>query len=226
MGEGRLDDRHGDGRRRRRGASSPAGVTQRRLQDCPDCGQRQVVPSLHPGTTARCLRCDRLLRRARHDPMGRALALNLAALVLLGVACLMPLMTVSAGGMFLTADLFSGPQRLGTDGLWELAAVVLFTSIAAPCPEGRRHDLSPGRVAARLATGPSAPGLLLDRAAAALVDGRGLPVRRLRRLCEARRPGTYRAGSGDLCALRPHADHGRGGRGARPPGGLGGARSA
>src|SRR4051794_18500650 len=80
----------------------PAGLTPRRLWECPDCGQRQIVPALRPGTVARCLRCNRLLRRARRDPLGRALALNLAALVLLGIACLMPLMTVSAGGMNLS----------------------------------------------------------------------------------------------------------------------------
>jgi paraquat-inducible protein A len=113
-------------------AQPSAGMTPRRLYECPDCGQRQVVPALRPGTAAHCLRCDRLLRRARHDPLGRALALNLAALVLLGVACLMPLLSVSAGGMDLTANLFSGPETLRSDGLWELSAVVLFTSVAAP----------------------------------------------------------------------------------------------
>jgi paraquat-inducible protein A len=114
------------------GAQEPAGMTPRRLWECLDCGQRQVMPALRPGTVARCLRCNRLLRRARRDPLGRALALNLAALVLLGIACLMPLMTVSAGGMNLSANLFSGPKSLRSDGLWELSAVVLFTSVAAP----------------------------------------------------------------------------------------------
>ncbi|MFC7477721.1 paraquat-inducible protein A [Dankookia sp. GCM10030260] len=109
-----------------------AETTPWRLWECPDCAQRQVVPALRAGTVARCLRCNRLLRRARHDPLGRALALNVAALVLLGVACLMPLMKVSAGGMDLSADLFSGPRSLQSGGLWELATVVLFTSIAAP----------------------------------------------------------------------------------------------
>ncbi|MDO9714176.1 paraquat-inducible protein A [Paracraurococcus lichenis] len=114
------------------GGQEPAGTTLRRLWECPDCGLRQVVPALRPGTAAHCLRCNRLLRRARHEPLGRALALNLAALVLIGVACLMPLMTVSAGGMDLSANLFSGPKNLRSDGLWELSAVVLFTSVAAP----------------------------------------------------------------------------------------------
>src|SRR5690349_20763338 len=114
------------------GAQEAAGLTPRRLWECPDCGLRQVVPALRSGTAAHCLRCNRLLRRARRDPLGRALALNLAALVLLGVACLMPLMSASAGGMDLSANLFTGPKSLQSDGLWELSAVVLFTSVAAP----------------------------------------------------------------------------------------------
>ena len=103
------------------GSRVPIGTTPRRLRECPDCGQRQVVPALHPGTAARCLRCNRMLRRARHDPLGRALALNVAALALVGVACLMPLMTVSISGMDLSATLFSGPEGLRSDGLWELS---------------------------------------------------------------------------------------------------------
>jgi paraquat-inducible protein A len=35
--------------------------------------------------------------------------------------------------MTLSADLFSGPQGLGRSGLWELAVVVLATTVAAPC---------------------------------------------------------------------------------------------
>jgi uncharacterized paraquat-inducible protein A len=61
----------------------------------------------------------------------RALVLNVAALVLVGVACLMPLITVSAGRTDLSATLSSGPEGLRSGGLWELSAVVLVTSAAA-----------------------------------------------------------------------------------------------
>ena len=40
-----------------------------------------------------------MLRRARVDPLGRALALNIAALSIFAVACLMTMMTVSTAGM-------------------------------------------------------------------------------------------------------------------------------
>ena len=107
-------------------------VTQPRLRECADCGLLQVVPALGPDSVARCLRCNAVLRRTRRDPLGRALALNIAGLFLFGVACLMSLMTVSTAGMQLSADLFSGPAGLEKHGVWELSAVVLFTTVAAP----------------------------------------------------------------------------------------------
>ena len=116
------------------GAVWPGGAppSAPRLRECRDCGQFQTVPVLSAGATARCLRCNAVLRRAHIDPLGRSLALHLAALALLGIACLMSLMTVSTAGMNLSADLFSGPHGLGRHGLWQLAAVVLFTTAVAP----------------------------------------------------------------------------------------------
>ena len=103
-----------------------------RLCECPNCGRFQKLPSLLPGQSARCIRCDAVLRRARIDPLGRALALNLAALSLFAVACLMTLMTVSTAGMVRHASLFSGPIDMGRSGLWELTIVVMFTTVIAP----------------------------------------------------------------------------------------------
>ncbi len=106
--------------------------TPQRLHECPDCGLFQIVPTLDPGERASCLRCAAVLRQTRRDPLARSLALNLAALSLFGVACLMPLMSVSTSGMQLSADLFSGPHGLQRHGVGELALVVLFTTVAAP----------------------------------------------------------------------------------------------
>jgi len=91
-----------------------------------------MLPSLLPGESARCVRCGTLIRRARENPLGRALALYLACGSLFGIASLLSLMTVSTAGMVLSANLFSGPQGLGRNGLWELSVVVLATTFAAP----------------------------------------------------------------------------------------------
>ena len=115
-------------------STAPANVevAPPRLRECRDCGLFQVVPALGPDSVARCLRCNAVMRRTRRDPLGRALALNIAALSLFGVACLMSLMTVSTAGMQLSANLFSGPEGLQQHGIWELSVIVLFTTVAAP----------------------------------------------------------------------------------------------
>lgn len=107
-------------------------ATPARLRECHSCGQFQMVPALTPGATATCLRCGTVLRRCRTDPLGRSLALNIAALSILAVACLMTLMTVSTAGMVRTANLFSGPEGMGRSGLWPLSIIVLFATVIAP----------------------------------------------------------------------------------------------
>jgi paraquat-inducible protein A len=113
-------------------ADAEAWRTPTRLCECASCGRFQVLPSLLPGQSAVCLRCGARLRRAVRDPLGRALALNIAALSIFAIACLMSLMTVSTAGMTRHASLFTGPLDMGRDGLWELTVIVLFTTVVAP----------------------------------------------------------------------------------------------
>jgi paraquat-inducible protein A len=102
------------------------------LRECRACGLFQVIPAMAPATTARCLRCNTVLRHTRRDPLGTALALNLASLALLVIACSTTMMQVSTAGIVRSADLFTGPAGLQQNGVWELAVVVLFTTVAAP----------------------------------------------------------------------------------------------
>lgn len=99
---------------------------------CRSCGQLQLIPALVAPAAASCLRCGVTLRRVQVNTLGRGLAFSLTGLALFGLACSMPLMRVSTSGMTLGADLFSGPRRLDQQGIWELALVVLFTTVAAP----------------------------------------------------------------------------------------------
>jgi paraquat-inducible protein A len=107
-------------------------TTQPTLRACHDCGQVQLVPALAVGTSASCLRCDATLRRHRHDPLNRTLALSCTALVLFGIAASATLLRVATGGQVRVASLFSGPLGLEQDGMWELAAVVLLATVFAP----------------------------------------------------------------------------------------------
>ena len=111
---------------------APQALTTPRLRECPDCGQVQTVPAMPPAARAVCLRCDAVLRHTRQDPLRLPLALNLAALVLFALSAGMTLMSVSTAGRDRIASLFTGPAGLEQQGLWELSAVVLFTTVAAP----------------------------------------------------------------------------------------------
>ncbi|HEX3347149.1 MAG TPA: paraquat-inducible protein A [Acetobacteraceae bacterium] len=109
-----------------------AEMTPATLRECPGCGLFQTVPALVPGTSATCGRCGTMLRRARHDPLGRGIALTVGALILLGVLLSNTLMTVQTFGISLQADLLSGPEELEERGMSALAAVVVFTTLLAP----------------------------------------------------------------------------------------------
>ena len=113
-------------------ARPEAAATSPHLRECHDCGQIQVVPALPPGRRAVCLRCTAVLRHTHHDPFGVPLALHLAALIMLAIGTGTVLLSVQTFGIGLAADLFSGPVGLEQHGMWELAAVVLFTTFAAP----------------------------------------------------------------------------------------------
>ncbi|HKM61271.1 MAG TPA: paraquat-inducible protein A [Acidisphaera sp.] len=101
-------------------------------RECPDCGLVQLVPAVRPGEVAHCLRCSKVLRRGRPNPLQWPLALGLTGTILLLIALLEPLLDVSTVGMSRQASLVTGAQRLETHGLWEVAAVVAFTTMAAP----------------------------------------------------------------------------------------------
>jgi paraquat-inducible protein A len=99
---------------------------------CRHCGLVQRVPALLPPAVVVCAQCGVTLRRTLRNSLSRALAMTLTALMFFAIACATPLMSVSTSGISLAANLFSGPERLRQQGVWELAVVVLFTTVAAP----------------------------------------------------------------------------------------------
>jgi paraquat-inducible protein A len=107
-------------------------VTGKRLCECRDCGQMQIMPALPAGARAVCLRCDAVLRHTRHDPLLLPLALNISALILFVLGVTLTLMSVSTAGQHRAADLITGPIEMEQYGLWEISVVVLVTTVAAP----------------------------------------------------------------------------------------------
>jgi paraquat-inducible protein A len=79
-----------------------------------------------------CARCGRGLLRHRAASIEHALALNLAGLLLFGVANLFPLMTLKMAGQEQATTLVGGVRALYRSGLWELAGLVLVVAILIP----------------------------------------------------------------------------------------------
>ena len=102
------------------------------LVACHDCGLVHSLPRLQPSGAVICTRCGAVLRRYRPGGISRALALNLAALFLFGVANALPLMTMKLAGQEQAATLIEGVLGLYRKGMWELAGLVLFVAILFP----------------------------------------------------------------------------------------------
>jgi paraquat-inducible protein A len=99
---------------------------------CHDCDLLQRHVALPPKGVARCPRCGATLYRDARNAFDRTLAFSLASLILLLVANLFPFMTFKMGGLVEVNHLASGVGELGSQGYWELAALVFFATVLAP----------------------------------------------------------------------------------------------
>lgn len=102
------------------------------LMACHDCGRIHSLADMRETGTAVCTRCGAVLRRYRPDGISRALALNLAALLLFAVANALPLMTMTLAGREQAATLIEGVLSLYREGMWQLAGLVLLVAILFP----------------------------------------------------------------------------------------------
>ncbi len=102
------------------------------LTQCHECDLLQRNPPLPVGGAARCARCGHTLHRNQPDSLDRTLALTLAGIVLFIVANSFPFLSFQMQGQTTETTLFTGVKDLYGQGMWELAAVVFFTSILAP----------------------------------------------------------------------------------------------
>jgi paraquat-inducible protein A len=103
-----------------------------RLRECPDCGLFSRLPVTEPGTDARCPRCRRILRRVRHSPLTAGLAVTLAGLCFYALTVSTPFLEVDLRGRLQWSTLSSGAAALTQEGLWELGAVVVTTTLMLP----------------------------------------------------------------------------------------------
>ena len=102
------------------------------LRECRHCGLFQRLASLAPGQVAECPRCGHVLRRARRELVDRGLALCLAGLVLYLVAVVSPFLEYVVGGQTWATTLPGLPASLEEFGLWQLALMMVVTTLVAP----------------------------------------------------------------------------------------------
>ncbi|MBK5967576.1 MULTISPECIES: paraquat-inducible protein A [Thiorhodovibrio] len=99
---------------------------------CPDCDLLQSVPDLPPGGKASCARCGHALATGTAGPIGRPLALTIAALFLLIIANIDPLMDLSAVGRHASTTIIGGAYQMWLEGQQATAVVVGFCAVVAP----------------------------------------------------------------------------------------------
>ena len=102
------------------------------LVACQDCGLLYKTPQREAPGRVRCRRCGADLYQLGRDGIDRALGLTLAALILLVVANVFPLMTFRYEGREQGNVLISGVFQLYQQGLWPLAVLVFLVTIAVP----------------------------------------------------------------------------------------------
>ncbi len=99
---------------------------------CPHCDLLQRIPTIAPGASARCPRCDKELWRRREDSLDRTLALTLAAALLYVVANSVPMLGLTIVGRGASTTVIGGAQHLWNNGQQLVAILVLFTAVIAP----------------------------------------------------------------------------------------------
>jgi paraquat-inducible protein A len=107
-------------------------VTRGTLIACHECDLLQHIPHQRQGGMLYCRRCNAVLHRSVRDSLNRTLALTLAGLVLFIVANAFPFLSFKMQGQVTQTTLATGVIDLYLQGMWELALLVLLTSILVP----------------------------------------------------------------------------------------------
>ncbi len=99
---------------------------------CPDCGLILRSPRLRPHLVAVCPRCAQALRRYRHNPVQKGLALSLTGLLLYLPANLLPLMTFSVLGIESRGSIVQACGHMFASGQSFIGLIVALTTLVFP----------------------------------------------------------------------------------------------
>lgn len=107
-------------------------MTNSTLRECPDCGLWARLEQPGPGFESRCPRCDGVLRGARRGSFDAPLAAALAGLLFYAVTVTTPFLNAMLYGPWQSSTLATGPLVLRSEGWWELAGLVVLTTVILP----------------------------------------------------------------------------------------------
>ena len=100
---------------------------------CHDCDLLHRIPRHEgPRCVSRCRRCNAALHTGVENSLDRTLALTLAGVVLFVVANSFPFLAFKLQGQETQTTLISGVLDLYHQGKWEIAILVLLTTIVIP----------------------------------------------------------------------------------------------
>ena len=121
-------DRSGDADNDMASRELPAWGSMAGAVGCESCG----LVSLHRSDEARCPRCNSVLHPRKPNSLARTWALMIAAAILYVPANLYPVLTVMQLGAGQPSTILGGVRELIASGMYPLAALVFFASIAVP----------------------------------------------------------------------------------------------
>jgi paraquat-inducible protein A len=99
---------------------------------CHECDLLQRLPKRQGKYVARCSRCNAMLHRGVENSIDRTLALTLAGVILFAVANSFPFLAFKLQGQETRTTLITGVLDLYNQGKWEIAILVLLTTIVVP----------------------------------------------------------------------------------------------
>ena len=99
---------------------------------CHDCDLIQRLPHMSDAGTVQCIRCGAVLHQKKRNSIERTLALTMAGLILFGLANSFPFLAFKLEATVRQTTLLTGIQELYTQGMPELAVIVLLTTIIVP----------------------------------------------------------------------------------------------
>jgi paraquat-inducible protein A len=99
---------------------------------CHECDLIHRIQPLAEGTVARCTRCGASLYRHRRNSLERTLALTIAGMILFVLANSFPFLAMKIDTQVQQSTLLTGIKELYAQGMWEIALLVLLTTVLLP----------------------------------------------------------------------------------------------